>query len=353
MTLACHESAIFDLAFSSDDMRLGTASGDQTARIFDIQKQTCTDILHPNDQTSVKQIKFSPTSNEIIISSTRGGTIALFDRRTVTAIDNEDGIAKRLPCGQLARAQNPEKGRRARSSHSRSVTSVEFLDEYTIVSAGEGSRVLRVWDIRKFDQTRRYLQPLAETSVPYNDQYGITSLGIDRIGARIWALGRDNCLYAYALLDGQQSTEPIEVLRHPRLKVDTFYVKLSVLSDPNAISAAGLASGYVSCGSSDGSVVVFPSSARCKNDLLQMEKDERRRVGTAFVNGHRKEASGLSWTDTGSLLSISDDMTARRWKFNRNPLLAEEIRNRWRGREHDIYNIGEGYSEALEDSLLT
>ncbi|KAK7208548.1 WD40-repeat-containing domain protein [Myxozyma melibiosi] len=351
VTLACHESAIFDLAFSPDDVLLGTASGDQTARIFDVQKQICTDILYPDGTHSLKQIRFCPTNNDVLIASTRGGTIALFDRRTATTIGrSHDGISRRIPCGLLARAQNPEKGRRAKNSHARSVTSVEFLDDYSIVSAGEESSALRVWDIRKLDLTKRYLQPVMESPNTTNSRYGVTSLGIDRANARIWALGRDNCLYAYPLLDGPRITQPLEILRHEKLKVDSFYVKLSVLSDPAAIAAGNLSSGYVACGSSTNSVVVFPSSSRgVGGGIANMRQDgeSTRKAGTALVHGHTAEITGLSWNSNGALMSISDDRTSRRWTFNRDGAAVDEIRQRWKPYEDEqfVWNR-EGYAEA-------
>ncbi|KAK9240527.1 WD40-repeat-containing domain protein [Lipomyces kononenkoae] len=340
MKLACHDNAIFDTSFSPTDTHLATASGDQTARIFDLQRQQCTSILRPCDGHSLKQVKFldTPLSRNpaIVATSTRGGTISLFDTRIRT-----DSSAESLPVAQIMRAQNPEKGRRAtKSTHARSVTSLAFLDENTLLSAGESSGSIREWDLRKTSLEKKYLQPVSQT-VGGDKDHGVTSIAVDYYGARVWTLSKSGAVFAYPL--GQtDGCEAMECIRDPQLKVDSFYVKLSVASE-EAVHRAGLNGGYIACGSSENVVVVLPVSRRGCGDLTYMRMPSRtgskedfvtreRRVAAALVNGHSKEVTGVSWTCDGEIISIGDDMLVRRWKPHRDISNSESIREAMRPR---------------------
>ncbi|KAK9368438.1 WD40-repeat-containing domain protein [Lipomyces kononenkoae] len=341
MKLACHDNAIFDLSFSPTDTHLATASGDQTARIFDLERQQCTSILRPCEGHSLKQVKFldTPTSRNpaVVATSTRGGTISLFDTRIGT-----DFSAESLPVAQIMRAQNPEKGRRAtKSTQAKSVTALAFLDENRLLSAGEASGSIRVWDLRKCSLEKKYVQPASYT-VGGDKDHGVTSIAVDYNGARVWTLSKSGALFGYPFgrMDG---CEPMECIRDPRLKVDSFYVKLSVASE-QAVHKAGLNGLYIACGSSENVVVVVPVSRRGCGDLTYMQpttprtgsKDDvlprQRRVAASLVNGHSKEVTGVSWTCDGEIISIGDDMLVRRWKPHRDPSISERIRQAMRPR---------------------
>ena len=57
-----HMNSIMDLEFSSDDMLLATASGDQTSLIIDMTTQRPIHCLS-NHSSSVKRVQFQPASN--------------------------------------------------------------------------------------------------------------------------------------------------------------------------------------------------------------------------------------------------------------------------------------------------
>src|ERR1700748_78449 len=73
-------NAIMDLAFSSDDSLLATASGDQTAQIIDVRTQSAVFALCKHT-SSVKQICFQPGNDKVIATSSRDGTVQLWDLR--------------------------------------------------------------------------------------------------------------------------------------------------------------------------------------------------------------------------------------------------------------------------------
>ncbi|KAK9446786.1 WD40-repeat-containing domain protein [Limtongia smithiae] len=337
VTMSCHDNAIFDLALPTTadaPVLLATASGDQTARVFDIAAGRCTAILRPCDETSVKQVRFHPSSHHILATSTRGGTISLFDTRMARAqIRAGSNDVERLPTACVLRAQNPEKGRRAKTTHARSVTSIEFAPtgiaagENVLFAAGEGSASVRMFDLRRLTSSVGvYMPPTSEsltlsilpsgtsfaTPSPQGRNHGITSLALNRRTNLLHALSRDGGVYMYSLshTSSPLAHAPLEILRHPRLRVDSFYVKLATGDD-----------GSVYTGSSDGAVIVFPSGA--------VGGREGETQGVALVNAHdrNKEVTAVAYSSsTDSVISIADDYTCRRWRRTREgitPLLLQ------------------------------
>ena len=75
-----HDNALLDMAFSSDDFSLATASGDQTGRVVDMKTQQTKFVLQGH-QSSVKQIRFQPGNDCVIATSSRDGSVRLWDTR--------------------------------------------------------------------------------------------------------------------------------------------------------------------------------------------------------------------------------------------------------------------------------
>lgn len=57
-----HENAIFDMCWIKEDTNILTASGDQTIRIWDVEKQECTGVLIGHTG-SVKSLSSHPTNS--------------------------------------------------------------------------------------------------------------------------------------------------------------------------------------------------------------------------------------------------------------------------------------------------
>ena len=75
-----HHNAILDASFSSDDLLLVTASGDQTAKVVDMRTQTPIYAM-ARHLSSVKQARFQPGSSNIIATSSRDGSVFVWDLR--------------------------------------------------------------------------------------------------------------------------------------------------------------------------------------------------------------------------------------------------------------------------------
>jgi len=77
-----HTNAIIDMAFSDDDSRLATGSGDQTARVVDMTTQSTITILGKH-MASLKQVRFQPgvNNNNIVATASRDGCVQIWDIR--------------------------------------------------------------------------------------------------------------------------------------------------------------------------------------------------------------------------------------------------------------------------------
>ena len=75
-----HRNAVMDVAFSSDDYMLATASGDQTARVIDMHTQQTMYILSGHNG-SVKQVRFHPDDDKMLTTSSRDGSVQIWDLR--------------------------------------------------------------------------------------------------------------------------------------------------------------------------------------------------------------------------------------------------------------------------------
>jgi WD40 repeat protein len=75
-----HKNALMDLEFSSDDSTLATAAGDQTARLVDMPTQKTKAVLE-NRHGSLKQVRFQPGDDSVIATSSREGSVNIWDIR--------------------------------------------------------------------------------------------------------------------------------------------------------------------------------------------------------------------------------------------------------------------------------
>lgn len=247
LTFRPHTNAIMDLAFSPDDMLLATAAGDQTSQIIDMPSQRSIYTLAAH-QATVKQIKFQPGSANVIATSSRDGSVRLWDLRC----KGSDIPAQELRIsldgpshGQTA-MNAPKKMTFARSvdsiidahlyrghpslvvsqasmsdetydmptrnqTHTRhgdhSITSLCFLPagrEHLLLTASEANASVRLWDLRITYSHRRSIEPIPVSSTRQPDShaqhrtFGITSLAMSGDSARFYAYCRDNTIYAYS-----------------------------------------------------------------------------------------------------------------------------------------------------------
>ena len=376
-----HDNAIMDLEFSDDDRLLATASGDQTSHVIDMSTQTSVFCLAEH-HSSIKRVQFQPGSgNNVLATCSRDGSVNIWDLRsppvlrpsfrlrsagradelperhpnvrhipTLSTIRDAHGthVSKWNPPGPRFQV-NPVSGR-----NDFSVTAISFIGasrQHMLVTASEANAVIKLWDIRAtHNNSRRHrATPVSSTAPPVSDchnrSYGITSLALGGDGARLYAMCRDNTLYAYStshLVVGDMSLNPSTPSKHnhpaespglgplygfihPRLRVATFYPKLAVRKAGDGTTE------LLAAGSSDDCAVLFPTDERYLTKSTQVKRDvvaaateidpsptKLYHHGTPLTRAHGKEVTAVAWTSEGSLVTVSDDFSSRCWRENAN-----------------------------------
>ena len=243
-----HANAILDLAFSSDDMLLATASGDQTSKIIDMSSQRAIRTLSGH-VSSVKQVCFQPGSgNNVIATSSRDGTVQIWDLRSraleqpvgcvkvsLDGVSTDSGydpptsgmtwaipvytidrahvvrrtttpssgrLAAKPPSNLVRNTKSELSGRRAEAS----ITGLCFLPpsrSHLLLTSSEANASIKLWDLRFTHKPRRGSPtPLSTTRQPESHdlyrKFGLTSLVLSNDGGRIYSLCRDNTVYVYS-----------------------------------------------------------------------------------------------------------------------------------------------------------
>jgi len=361
LKISPHQNAIMDLQFSEDDMTLATCGGDQTARLTDMRTQQVTAVFQLHT-SSLKQVRFQPGDNNVIAGCSRDGMVTLWDIRcsgsdqpaSTLVVNTSDGSEQTkshltrfyqdpLHLIHKAHPNQPHPGEiERRLPVGASVTSMSFLSaarNHLLITASESTTSLKVWDLRS-----RYSRHSAAPSTPVSSTYvpnshlrtrhfGITSMAVDTNASTLYALSRDSTLYAYStshLILGQApellptksqksrcrnderpGLGPLYGLRHPKLRVSSFFVKCALRhakdDQPEIIATGG----------SDSAAMLFSTDKRDFPAPIPGHEDDECPIyefGTALTNGHRSEVSTLSWTSEGNLMSASDDFTVRCWR---------------------------------------
>ncbi|KAK5731402.1 hypothetical protein LTR15_001342 [Elasticomyces elasticus] len=308
LNIRVHRNAVMDLAFSSDDFLLATASGDQTSRVVDMHTQSILCVLSGHG-SSVKQVRFqSNAGNNVLTTSSRDGTVQIWDLRcsergSMSTLRigqrkglNEDGHAEepsiRYPRSSLrvgpAHRSTKRTGTKSPSTQSSedsavSITAIEHLPhgrEHLLVTASELSASVKLWDLRNAGR-RGDPVPLASTPLPESQRrtrnYGVSSLALSGDGARLYTLCKDATIYAYStnhlvmgsapeMSEGSSRRRtvkepkiglgPLYGLRHEGLTTGSFYVKLAVRA------AKGDKGEVLAVGSGSGTPVLFPTDER-------------------------------------------------------------------------------------------
>lgn len=294
-----HRNAVMDVTFSSDDYVLATASGDQTARVVDMQTQQtmCTLSGH---KSSVKQVRFRPGDDNMVTTSARDGTVQLWDLRCggKSAVQNfRASIGVRVDADGVAEPQTRysqqelEVGYGHRSTHrpfesgfrhELSITSFLHMpngQEHLIVTASEVDASIKLWDLR--NAGRRLPVPLSSTALPESHRgsrhYGINAMAMSGDGARLYTVCRDSTVYVYStnqlalgcvpemsagpsrrrtLKDPMKGLAPLYGFKNKALRLGTFYVKASLRP------AKGDYGEMLAVGSTDATPVLFPTDER-------------------------------------------------------------------------------------------
>ena len=231
---------------------------------------------------------------------------------------------------------------------------------------------MKLWDIRGRYSRRGPAVPISTTRQPESHNrhrhFAINSLALSGDGARLYALSRDNTVYAYAtshlvlgqapeltlpestrqrhVSAGKEGLGPIYGFRHRKFHAASFYVKASLRK------ATGDKPELLAVGSTDGCPVLFPTDETFLKQEADRENDDSDNLplpktasasvfnkprlmrsssgtgfparmtdtipiyehGTPLIRGHQSEVTSVTWTKDGALVSVGDDYRARCWK---------------------------------------
>ena len=304
VTFRPHNNAVMDVAFSSDDYRLATASGDQTSRFIDMHTQQTVCILSGHT-SSVKQVRFQPGDDNMLTTCSRDGSVQIWDMRcggrgTVASlrttfarnVDNGEKVPTvryskhtlDVRSAHRSTKMTPSSLSSSSGSDSVSITSIQHLPpdrQHYILTTSEVNSSIKVWDLRNAGRRGGLALPVSSSAVPdlhnRTRNYGINCMALSTDGARLYTACRDGTIYAYStnhLLLGRNQEAPssgtrlrssklsnagvgpLYGFRHASLRIGSFYIKASIRK------AKADRSEMLAIGSSDNCAFLFPTDER-------------------------------------------------------------------------------------------
>ncbi|NXV44378.1 DTL protein, partial [Uria aalge] len=299
-----HSNAVFDLAWVPGEHRIVTASGDQTAKVWDVRASELLGICKGH-QCSLKSVAFSRFDKAVFCTGSRDGNIMVWDTRC----NKKDGFYRQV--NQISGAHNvvdkqtPSKPKKKRQNlrglaplvdFQQSVTVVLLQDEHTLISAGAVDGVIKIWDLRK-NYTAYRQDPVPFKSFCYpgtsTRKLGYSSLVLDSTGANLFANCTDDSIYMFNMTSSR--TTPVAVFSGHQNS--TFYVKSSISPDDQ----------FLVSGSSD-----------CNAYIWKVSEPS---LPPRILVGHSQEVTSIAWcpSDFTKIATCSDDNTVRIWRLRHHP----------------------------------
>ncbi|XP_061204362.1 denticleless protein homolog [Neopsephotus bourkii] len=299
-----HSNAVFDLAWVPGEHRIVTASGDQTAKVWDVRAGELLGACKGH-QCSLKSVAFSRFEKAVFCTGGRDGNIMVWDTRC----SKKDGFYRQVK--QISGAHNvvdkqtPSKPKKKRQNlrglaplvdFQQSVTVVLLQDEHTLISAGAVDGVIKVWDLRKnYAAYRQDPVPCKAFCYPGTStrKLGYSSLVLDSTGANLFANCTDDSIYKFNMTSLR--TTPVAVFSGHQNS--TFYIKSSTSPDDQ----------FLISGSSDCNAYIWKVSEPSLPPWILL--------------GHSQEVTSIAWcpSDFTKIATCSDDNSVRIWRLQHRP----------------------------------
>ncbi|KAL7052113.1 hypothetical protein ACKWTF_004768 [Chironomus riparius] len=316
----CHFNAVFDIAWMPHHLKLISASGDHTARLWDVSTSKLTSIREFNGHSrSVKVATFPKNNCNMFATGGRDGNIIIWDTRTNHEViqHSTTNIENRIQNAHFGSHTGPatpsSRRRNARNTTPKlptnvtnsSVTGLVFQDENTLISCGPGDGFIKAWDLRRCYSTLKK-EPISKYNLPYagsSTLKGFTNLIVDDDGSRLYASCMDSNIYCYNI--STFSKDPFMVYTGAQIK--SFYIKTCLSPDGE----------YLLSGSSDEKAYIW----NVKNPIPLVS-----------LVGHAFEVTSVAWShhqnnlDGGNMciVTCSDDACHKVWRIGQEELPKDE-----------------------------
>ncbi|KAF5898635.1 denticleless protein [Clarias magur] len=297
-----HDNAVFDIAWVPGANSLVTASGDQTARLWDVITGELLGSFKGH-QCSLKSVAFPKREKAVFCTGGRDGNIMLWDMRC----SKKDGFyrqVKQISGAHMKVERNTPQTKKKRATSrgmapsvdsQRGVTAVIFREENKLISSGAVDGMIKMWDLRKsYTAYQQNPTPLQSYQYPGSStrKLGYSGLTLDSTSSRLFCNCTDDNIYMFDV--GGLKTTPVSVFSGHRNS--SFYVKSSVSPDDQ----------FLASGSSDGHAYIWKISDPTRAPVM--------------LQGHSQEVTSVTWSpfDFTKIATCSDDDAVRIWRLSRS-----------------------------------
>lgn len=281
-------------------MKFVSASGDFTARLWDITESQCNLLRTFNGHSrSVKTVTFKRKDPAVFATGSRDGSILIWDSRATLNVDMIPKADNCIYSGHAGGPGTPQSFRKKTRTtpkiqgnvSSSSITGLAFQDEYTLFSCGAGDGIIKIWDLRRnYSCYKKEPQPKHSLAYPGTSTFkGYTNLLIDNVGQRLYVNCMDSNIYAYNL--ASTSNDPI--MKYSGHKNTTFYIKSCLSPDDK----------YIISGSSDGKAYIW-----------NVEQSQP----IVALTGHTVEVTCAAWSQMSDtrIVTCSEDARHKIWRIS-------------------------------------
>lgn len=349
-----HQNAIFDIAWvPGTENKVISVSGDMTARLWDADRGPSENEISvfKGHGRSVKCIAFKPNMPNEFATGSRENSILLWDIRDPSKPNNTIRDAHAV----LQPTLTPKNARRFARRHSivskdsigntphsskGSVTTMQFQDDNTLISASDLDGIIKIWDLRRsYDLYSG--RPKPKCVIPYAGQCtlnGYSGLLLDSSRTKLYASCKDHSIYLFDVGQCQNKSALKTFVGHTN--GSKFFVRIS-LSEDNR---------YLVSGSSDGLAYVW-------NTNLQSSKQSQDPIAT--LKGHEAEVTCVEFSKDKlqpKLATCSDDMKCKIWRtrstvcskssnISEAPVASGEVS--WNNK-NDPYLFGQPFEDKIQ-----